>query len=655
MKKWIGVLFLTVFYGCASSEKALNFFESAQYELAIQAYEKQLNKNAENKAELNYKIGEAYRLSNRIHRATPYYESALKSGFKSDNLVFYVGYALKAIKKYEKALVQFQKYVQIGKNEERIKQAKNEIQVLENIQQLIEKETYTTISACRKINTEASEFSPMIYGNKVIFSSSRRKEEIFQTDGTGFTDLYAFEIKDTVECQGKMVNFFNSGINTDGRHEASTTFSADGKMMIFARSNSANKDEKTKDVNLYISKLVGSKWSVPKMLPISRVDAWDASPALSPDGQVLYFSSNRAEEKGKTESHLDLYKSVKDEAGNWSKPERLDSLINTTGNEAFPYVDKNGKFFFSSDGHKGLGRLDLFMIDTLQNASKQLVIKNLGVPINSQADDFGIVFRNKTDGYFSSNRDDLDAEGDDDIYQFKNDSINQKTLVYYLRGVSYANENRRKRILPETTLKLLDENGKLIESKISDQTGNFQFEEPIEIDKKYHLIGEKTAYVSDDFDYSTFGRGVDLATLPVGDNVIYFDTTVVLEKDIFAGDTIPELEILYEYDSTRITKEAGEKLDEFAYFLKKYLRQHPTTLIELGSHTDARGGYDYNQRLSEGRAKAAVNYLIQYGINSTNIQAKGYGESDLKIKNAKDDAEHQVNRRTTVKILRQDE
>lgn len=654
MKKVLWIVLMSLFYSCASSEKAINFFESAEYELAIKSYKKQLDKNPENKAEINFRIAESYRLSNRIQKALPFYQSASKSGYKSDNLQFFIGYALKANGKHGEASTYFTKYVETGKDEQRTELAKKEVKNLATLQEIIDKETYTTISACDKINTEASEFAPVIYGNKVIFSSSRRGEEIFYTDGTGFTDLYAFEVKDTTDCKGKITNFFNESINTDGRHEANATFSADGKTMIFARSNSANKDEKQKDVNLYASTFNGSSWSAPRMLRISRVDAWDSSPVLSPDGKILYFSSNRGEEKETTESHLDLYKSVKEADGSWSTPERLGKEINTNGNEAFPYVDKDGNFYFASDGHQGLGRLDLFQVDTLKN-SKKLIIKNLGKPVNSTSDDFGIVFRSPVSGYFTSNRTGGEAQGDDDIYQFQNDSASQKSVVYYLRGVSYVHQGSGKKILPETTVKLLDDKGTMIESKISDKSGNFKFEQPVEIDKKYHVVGEKDTYVSDDFHYSTFGRGVDLNTLPVGENVIYFDTLVVLEKDIFAGDTIPELEILYEYDSTRITKKAGEKLDEFAYFLKKYLKQHSTTVIELGSHTDSRGSDDYNRRLSEGRARAAVNYLVKNGINSANIKAKGYGESDLKFKNAKTEPEHQINRRTTVKILKQDE
>ncbi len=654
MKKVCWIMLISIFYGCSSSEKAVDFFDAAQYELAIKNYTKQLHKNPENKAELNFRIGESYRLSNRIQEALPFYQSASKAGYKSDNLAFFVGYALKANGEYEKASTYFQKYVETGKNNTRTELAQNEVKNLKNIQQILEKETYTTISACDKINTNASEFAPVIYGKHVIFSSSRRGEETFYTDGTGFTDLYAFELKDTAECKGKIVNFFTETINTDGRHEANATFSADGKTMIFARSNSAQKDEKQKDVNLYSSTFDGTTWSAPRMLDISRIDAWDSSPALSPDGKILYFSSNRGEEKQTTEEHLDLYQSIKDTDGNWATPQRLGKEINTNGNEAFPYVDKDGNFYFASDGHQGLGQLDLFKIDTLKN-SNQLIIINLGKPVNSTADDFGIVFRSPVSGYFTSNRTGGEAQGDDDIYQFKNDSASQKSVVYYLRGVSYVHQGNGKKILSETTVILLDEKNKIIESKISDASGNFQFEKPIELDKTYHLTGEKETYVSDDFEYSTVGRGVDLATLPMGKNVIYFDTLVVLEKDIFAGDTIPELEILYEYDSTRITKEAGEKLDEFAYFLKKYLKQHPTTVIELGSHTDARGNDKYNERLAEGRAKSAVEYLVKSGINSANIQAKGYGESDLKIKNATTEAQHQINRRTTVKILKQEE
>lgn len=646
MKKLLCVLLISIFYGCASSEKATHFFERAEYELAIKHYKNLLNQKTENKGKIHFKIAESYRLSNRIKDAFSHYLAAMKSGYKSNKLNFFVGYAAKANGKYDTALAYFQKYIENTSNATYLEQAQNEVQNLKDIEQILGQETHTSISACDQVNTKASEFAPMIYDNKLIFSSSKRGEKIFHTDGTGFTDLYAVQIEDTTNCRIKKIAFFNTKINTDGRHEANTTFSQDGKTMIFARSNSANKNEKQKDVNLYISTRGNSVWSSPKMLNISRKKAWDSSPALSPDGKTLYFSSNRSEQQDATENHLDLYKSTKDEQGNWGEPQRLNREINTNANELFPYMDQHGNFYFASDGHRGLGQLDLFKVDTV-GQEKKLVIKNLGKPINSTSDDFGIVFRNPSDGYFSSNR-----SGNDDIYQFHNDSSHEKLVVYYLRGTSYVHKGRGKEILPETTVKLMDDTGKILESKVSGQSGKFQFDNPIDIDKKYHLIGEKTDYVSDDFDYSTFGRGVVLTALPVGKNIIYFDTTLVLEKDIFSGDTIPELEILYEYDKTRITKQAGEKLDEFAYFLTKYIRQHPNVIIELGSHTDARGNAQYNERLAEGRAKSAVSYLMEKGINADNIKAKGYGEYELKIKNAKSEEEHQANRRTTVKILK---
>lgn len=665
------LLLLVIFFALSACmttmQKAKSKFDAAEYETAMQLYKKHLSTNPTDAPITNYQIGECYRLSNRIKESLPYYRTALDGKAKASKLNFYMGYALKANEQYAEAAAFLDKYSKSGADADLMRLAAQEAKNLKEIEKIKNTPSYTTISNLENLNTSAGEFSPMMYGEKLVFASDRRKEKVFETTGTGFQDLYAFEFTDTIKNTGAVQPFVGENINLDGHHEAEVTFGRGGKLMIFARSNSGKKKEPHKDVNLFSSRLEDGQWTEPELLDkISLDDTWDACPALSPDGRTLYFASNR---KGGSQGGNDIYVSRLNQ-GSWSRPQNIGKLVNTAGDEMFPYVAPDGRFFFASTGHQGLGGLDIFVLDTVQvgidTVTKKPIlqpkVRNVGTPMNSSADDFGIAYKSKVSGYFSSNRE--GGKGDDDIYYFYNDSSDvKKTVTYFLRGVTYStNLQNTQKLLPNVSVKLYDNNGTLIDSLLSDASGNFSFPKPVEIDKIYNLNGQKINYLSGSNSYSTVGRGVDVSKLPKKENIIYFDTDLTLKVNEFAPtdttktgkpkDSILELVILYEYDSARITSEAGKLLDDFSSFLLDYYREYPNTVIELGSHTDERGSANYNRRLAQRRADSAVKYLISKGIPQEKMVAKGYGEDLPKIKKAKTEAEHQTNRRTTVKIVK---
>jgi peptidoglycan-associated lipoprotein len=668
MNKILLLFALVALSACMTTvQKAKSKFDVAEYETAIKLYKKHLSANPPDAPIINYQIGECYRLSNRLKQALPYYQAALEGKAKAPKLNFYMGYALKANEQYAEAAAFLDRYSKTGSDGDLMRLAAQEAKNLKEIDKIKNTPSYTTIVNLENLNTSAAEFAPMMYGDKLIFASDRRREKVFETTGTGFQDLYAFEFTDTIKHTGSVQPFFGENINLDGHHESEVTFARNGKFMIFARSNSGKKKEPHQDVNLFSSRLEDGQWTEPELLDkVCLEDTWDACPALSPDGRTLYFSSNR---KGGSQGGLDIYVSRLNQ-GTWSRPQNLGKVVNTAGDEMFPYVAPDGRFFFASSGHPGLGGLDIFVIDTVQvgidTVTKKPIlqpkVRNVGTPMNSSADDFGIVYKSKVSGYFSSNRD--GGKGDDDIYYFYNDSLDvKKTVVYYLRGVTYStNFKNEQKILPNVSVKLLDDNGNLIDSLLSDNSGKFLFPKPVEIDKNYKLNGQKINYLKAENSYSTVGKGVDVALLPKKENIIYFDTDLILKVNEFApSDSTPtgkpttkilELEILYEFDSARITKEAGVLLDEFSAFLIDYYKEFPNTVIELGSHTDERGSANYNRRLAQRRADSAVKYLISKGIPADKMIAKGYGEDQPKIKNAKTEEEHQANRRTTIRIVK---
>jgi peptidoglycan-associated lipoprotein len=684
MKRYIAVLIVALFFaGCKSAlKKAEDQFLSAKYETAIQMYNKILaSPSAAGKEnDINFLIGECYRLSNRARLAVPYYKAALDGGMvDNDNLNFHYGMALKANEQYADARTQLEKYAKGGSNPEHLRFARAEVRNLGGVKEILEAESHTKVKPCDAINTPAAEFAPVYYEGALVFASSRRNEKIFETTGTGFNDLYRFDMTDTANCVGTVQPFFGETFNLDGMHEASATFDPKNKFVIFARGNNGTKKELYRDVHLFISERHPERGWLPAQLLENVTDTayWDACPALSPDGKTLYFASNR--KVSGAFGGIDLYVSRLAENGTWSRPRNLGRSLNTPGDDMFPYVAPDGRLFFASNGHPGLGGLDLYVQDTvtvmdsLNKPVKQLKIKSLGVPINSSYDDFGIVFRNKGNGFFTSNRVGEGAKGDDDLYQFKNDSADIKFVDYCLRGNTFSRvkiDNSAPNQLGEVQVELKDGSGQVLETATSDASGKFTFKAKIEAGKTYQVTAKKDGYLSDSEPFTLAGKEVNPQTLPKRFNTVCFDVDLVLRKNLLSVNLPPteikgkvppkldlnrdlEIEINYEYDSTRITSEAAVILDEFAEFLAAYLAEYPSSVLELGSHTDARGNDKYNQRLSEGRARSAVRYLVAKGIPEASIRARGYGESQLKVKSAKTEPQHLQNRRTTVRPLKQ--
>ncbi|AFM05683.1 outer membrane protein/peptidoglycan-associated (lipo)protein [Bernardetia litoralis DSM 6794] len=685
IKLFLALGFLFAFFtGCSSVyQKAESEFDRAAYNKAITLYQSYLAKNPAKAAEVNYKIAEAYRRSNRLPMALPYYIKTTEAGTDKlttgdrDTLRYYTAEALKVNQKYDEAKAQFEDYAKLGINQKLKTLAQSEIENLSTINQIAEANEYVTVVPCDGMNTESSDFAPTKWMNKLVFSSDRRKEATYEGTGQGFYDLYSFEtendISDTTNaCIGTVRLWGGEIFNQKGTHDASATFSPDGNNVVFARSgNGDKKGESDKEVSLYTSSLNNGIWSEAKPLSYVNSTYWDGTPHISKDGKTLYFSSNRASSKG----GLDIYKaSFNERDKTWANVERLGDDINTEGNEMFPYIDEKGRFFFASDGQGGLGGLDIFVQEEMKNPNDTSIIKkirNVGAPINSAGDDFGLTFTEKDDkgGYFTSKRENpvakLDStkiiETNDDIYRFHLDSLDIREVRYVLRGTVEGIdkvENTRD-FLSGVELDLNLGNNNVVKVSTDDK-GKFLFDTSLVIGKVYDIDVNAAGYLpKNDNAFSMVGRGLDKSKLTQMYTLVYFDTAFVLTKDFFVTgggegkDMLPpEIEILYDLNKATLTSDATEKLDNFVVFLKEYLAMYPDAKLIMGSHTDSRGSNGYNQRLSQRRANSAVNYIIAKGVAKDRIKAVGYGENRLKVKNAKTEEEHQLNRRTTVEVAK---
>ncbi len=622
---------------CNLSKNASKSFENGEYDIAIDQYQKLLSKN-ENDPDLNFKLAEAYKKSNKIGQAAPYYYASIKNGIDEEMAWFNYAQALKANGKYGEAKDALNDYLQKASNPAVIKLAESDLSGLENLPMLKDSESYYRVKNLDAINTPAAEYSPVYNKGELYFTSNRDGGKIYKATGTGFTDIYS------VRSRGAVVELptlkpLDEIINDPGVNEGSVTFSADGFTMIFAKGNSG-KSSDTEQINLYFTRYRNGRWSNPRPLNINDPAAWDSSPALSPDGSTLYWASDRPGGFGGS----DIYSATVNNRGRWVDVRNLGPEINTPGDEAFPYAAEDGSLYFSSDGHPGLGRLDIFVAKRRGGAMR---VENLGAPMNSEGDDFGIYLFNVSRGFFSSNR--TGGKGDDDIYTFVNDDPNLKIVNFYLAGTTVTTkEDGSEEILGNTKVRLLDVDGdKLISEAFTGEDGSFKFQ--VFGEENYYLVAEKPDFFTTRTDFSTVGKSPDLKTLTEQITNITFETKINLNRIEVLKPIVLE-NIYYDLDKADIRPDAAIELDK----LVQLMRDNPEIEIELSSHTDDRNTDAYNEDLSQRRAKSAVQYLITQGISKDRMTAKGYGESQLIIKNAQSEEEHQVNRRTEFRVTKYD-
>ncbi|HEX8549176.1 MAG TPA: OmpA family protein [Cytophagaceae bacterium] len=611
-----------IFYSCNPGKTAFKSgkkkFDQAEYQPAIEKFQEAVARNVST-TESNYYIAEAYRRSNRIQESEQFYKKAIDGNIEQEEAKFYYGFALKAAGNYAGAESQLQDYIKTGTNFDLVNRAKNELENLKVIGEIASKKTYYKVENVDKLNTEHTEYSPFFNKKKLYFTSSRESEKVHAATGTGFTDIYEFKFDGTEKFSGQSVRLPDE-VNTHDAHEASAIFSRDGKTMIFSRGNDGSK-KGSQNVDLYTSALqVNGEWSEPKLLKISDPNAWDAQPALSYDGRTLYFASDRESSDAKGGS--DIYRASKDGRGEWGNVRNLGSPINTRGNDMYPYETENGDLFFSSDGHPSFGSLDLFMV---KKGGSKLTVENLGKPLNTAYDDFGMVFRDSIVGYFASNR--PGGKGDDDVYEFT-DLSKIRIAHYILDGSSFGrNDERGEFPLDSVDIKILNAKGDTIAKLTADKDGKFTTE--LEPEQVYTIIPTKIGFLKNKdriVKFSLVGKKVAFKDLEPGENEFKFPVKTLL-NEIILNLIITIDNIYYDFNKFDIRPDAAIQLDSMVIFLK----DNAEISVELGSHTDPRGSPQYNRKLAQKRAESAVAYIVAHGIDQERITAKGYGE-DIPLK-----------------------
>ncbi|WP_083732915.1 OmpA family protein [Spirosoma montaniterrae] len=638
-------------------KKGVRHFDAGEYNLALPQFEKAA-KGSIDAARLNYYTAESYRLSNRFGEAAPFYQKALEANTTEPETRFNYAYALKSQGNYTAALEQLQQFVANAPKTTAkpvVDKAKREIETLKAINAIAANKLEITLRNMSNLNSPNSEFAPVIRGDELIFTASR-KETQYKNNGQPMLGLYKTKLNARPDETGTTAapEPFSTNVFQGDVNEGTPAFSKDGKAIVFARGNNG-KRKGGLDVDLYISRLGEGGWSQPQRLPISDSLAWDGSPAFSGDGRTLYFASNRAGGAG----GIDLYRTSIDASGRFSRPVNMGRDINTPGDEMFPYVGPNAKLYFASDGHPGLGKLDVFVATRSQGVTR---VENMGQPINSPADDFGLIYVKPTEGYLASNR--PGGKGDDDIYFFQEGTgtstdtttIAQnppgstgtnapKVVRYFLAGTVSVNDSP---VLPLDSAKVRvidDATGQPIAEIVTDQTGSFG-KYPLQEGKDYTILAERKGFLTRREQFTMQGKSIPQVFLTKAQTDTTFYVPLLLDKSVLNKTFVLE-NIYYDLDKYNIRADAAPELDKIVVILK----DNPTLKLELSSHTDVRAPDAYNMKLSQNRAKSAVDYIVSQGISADRLVAKGYGETRLVVKNAKTEEEHQRNRRTEIKIL----
>lgn len=643
--------------GCNSAmqayKKGVRHYDAGEYNLALPQFEKAA-KGQIDPARLNYYVAESYRLSNRFAEGVPFYQKAIDANTTEPDARFNYAYALKSQGNYAGALEQLQQYVTSAPKttaKSVLDKARREVETLKAIDVIAKNKSLINLRNMGNLNSPGAEFAPVVRGEELIFTASR-KGQIYKNNGQPMLGLYRTKLSQNPDETGTTnpatPEPFSTNVLQNDVNEGTPAFSKDGKTMILARGNNG-KRKGGLDVDLYISRLGdGNVWSQPARLPISDSLAWDGSPAFSADGKTLYFASNRAGGAG----GIDLYRTSIDASGRFGRPVNMGRDINTSGDEMFPYVAPNAKLYFASDGHPGLGKLDVFVATRSGGVTR---VENMGQPVNSPADDFGLIYTEPTKGFLASNR--SGGKGDDDIYFFQEGpaldtaTIVQtppgapKTVRYFIAGTVSVNESpvvpldsARVRILDDAT-------GQPIAEVTTGEGGTFG-KYPLQEGKDYTILAERRGYLTRREPFTMQGKSIPQVFLTKSQTDTTFYVPILLDKSLLNKTFVLE-NIYYDLDKFNIRADAAPELDKIVTILK----DNPTLKLELSSHTDVRAPDAYNLRLSQNRAKSAVEYIVSQGVSADRLVAKGYGETQLVVKNAKTEEEHQRNRRTEIKIL----
>ena len=623
-------------------------FEAGEYFKAIEKYKKIYSKSKTKviKGEIAFKLGECYRNMNILKHSKKWYYKAVKYRYQNPLAVLYLAEAHLMKQEYEDAKINYEKYKALVPEDIR---GSNGIASCDFAVETTKNPERYVIENIGDINSKQSDYKPAYFRDysTLLFTSTREGvsgTSLNNNSGENFADIF-YTAKDRkgkwsepIPLKGEANSIFDEG---------ACTVNPSNTIMYYT-SCKLIKGE-TNGCKIYSSKLKGKSWASPELVQLVEDSSISVGhPALSYDELELYFVANMPGGEGGKDIWLSKRTSKNSEFG---KPVNLGKLVNTAGDEVFPFVRKDGTLYFASNGHIGIGGLDIYKLETDEDGIKKVV--NLKSPINSPADDFGIIFQNKKEkGFFSSTR--KGGKGSDDIYSF-----NLPPILFAIKGT--VKDEITENIINKAKVKLIGSDGTSLET-FSGVDGSFKFKLKPETD--YILTTQKNKYLKGKAKESTKG--------------LTKSQTIALEIFMSPIEQSIEVEnIFYDLNKANLRPESEVALDK----LIETLNDNPNITIELSAHTDFRGTESGNISLSQRRAQSVVDYLIKKGVKPDRLTAKGYGEAvpktvtkkgarkfsflkkgdilnedfinHLETDEQKEEA-HQINRRTEFKVLKTD-
>ncbi len=699
----------------AAYQQARDLYNRLAYSEAIPLLLKECTGKYNKFLDADIMLADCYRKTGQYKLAEGEYAIVCQDKRLKDNRQkLYYAQVLQTNQKYDLAAQWYKKYLETYPND---RLAQNQLKASEDIQKYISDKKLSIINL--PFNTDGYDFGSAISGNTLYYTSTGGKEKNLKAretnawTGERFMNLYAVNIiqSDTATDAFSPASVLSNGVNTK-YNEGPMCFTKDGTKVFFTR-NQYNPEEKAKmayskekeaNLSIYEATIENGNWTKIKELPFNSKQFSCGHPALDETNSVLYFSSTMPGGFGAS----DLWK-VKFNGDKWEKPINLGAVINTEGEEMFPSFGPDGTFYFASDGLGGLGGLDIY--SALLNKNDIQEIKNLQSPINSSYDDFAYLINNDGSvGFFSSNR--QGGKGEDDIYRFSNIQFKLEIHVVHKftktpianAAVSISTQGKEKAILktdengvsvtpvnagieyqldadmqgfmPASLKKTIVNNEKQPLQKITIELQPMVMQvtvinaitktpianaavtcnSPCQKSLRSNFANENGVInysVMDKCTYNVFASAKSyLPAAPKEITVSLIDTTyLVIELTQITENAITLNNIYYDFNKWDIRPEAIPDLK----MLLTFMNNNPEAIVELSSHTDARGDDAYNKKLSQKRAQSAVDWLVMNGINLDKIKPVGYGESQPVNKctnNVKcTEEEHQRNRRTEFKVL----
>lgn len=626
-KIFLSVIFLSFSYFALAQtgmQKADTAFVHGEFSTAIERYQKLLKKNKDSQSlkEIYYKLGASLYSINKYTEAKDWTEKAIEEGYSDAKVFLQYGEILMLLSDYKAAKGAFQQYInRSGDNSINSKIVSCDF-ALSGKKSLVPIE----IKNITELNSAYSEFGLALIKDKLIFASSRYNEndKFDNYTGQGFSDIYESGLG-SLSNKWKEPTKLKGDINTK-YNDGTFTYNSKSNIGYFMQCNgvSGNKENCSIFYSTYNEK--DNSWSKSKQFDYSPLNSSVGHPAITSDGNTLFFVSDMPGSLGGKDIWM-----ISKKDGVWGQPLNAGNIINTAGNEVFPYIAGDSLLFFSSNYHPGYGGLDIFYVK-IKNNSITGTVTNMLAPINSSTDDFSIVLgKTILEGYFCSNRE--GGKGQDDIYSF-----NRAPLILNAIGIIVDAESNKP--VSNVTVYFKGDNG-IIDSITTGSSGEFNFKN-LKPDLKYAVTAVKEGFFSDSKNISTIGVKENMEFSKKTGVDLDFGLLKISKKEI----VIPN--ISYDFNQSELKPESKIELDKLA----RILIETPKVVIEISAHTDEKGGNEYNLSLSQKRAQNVVNYLISKGVSETRMVAKGYGESQPLKKNAETEENHALNRRTTFKVIK---